>query len=71
VRKVLHRQLAATHLVSLLMVTACELHQVKGEVGGVEVEAKTEDGHSDGDFCPPGQGKKGSCWLLHPYKNPG
>ncbi len=37
----------------------CALHQVKGEVAGVELEAKTADAH--GDFCPPGQGKKGNC----------
>ena len=53
--------IAATILLSLLTVTACELHQVKGEVGGVEVEAKTKDGNGDGDFCPPGQAKKGNC----------
>ena len=53
--------IAARILLSLLTVTACELHQVKGEVGGVEVEAKTKDGNGDGDFCPPGQAKKGNC----------
>jgi hypothetical protein len=37
----------------------CELHQVKGEVAGVEVEATTADAHSN--FCPPGQAKKGNC----------
>ena len=39
--------------------SGCELHQVKGEVAGVEVEAKTADAH--GNFCPPGQAKKGNC----------
>lgn len=42
-----------------LALSGCELHQVKGEVGGVEVEAKTKD--ADGDFCPPGQEKKDNC----------
>jgi hypothetical protein len=46
-------------VVSIFSVSGCELHQVKGEVGGVEVEAKTKDGN--GDFCPPGQAKKGNC----------
>ena len=44
---------------TLLFVSGCELHQVKGEVAGVEVEAKVQDG--DRDFCPPGQAKKGNC----------
>jgi hypothetical protein len=37
----------------------CALHQVKGEVAGVEVEAKIAGTH--GNFCPPGQAKKGNC----------
>ena len=44
---------------SLTLAVGCELHQVKGEVAGVEVEANTKTG--DGDFCPPGQAKKGNC----------
>ena len=44
---------------SLILVNGCELHQVKGEVAGVEVEASTKGG--GGDFCPPGQAKKGNC----------
>ena len=44
---------------SIFSVSGCTLHQVKGEVGGVEIEAKTKD--SNGDFCPPGQAKKGNC----------
>jgi hypothetical protein len=36
--------------------------QVKGKIGGVEVEAKDGDSKSDaGKFCPPGQAKKGNC----------
>ncbi len=49
--------LALSALLSL--VTGCALHQVKGEVAGVKVEASTEEG--GGDFCPPGQAKKGNC----------
>ncbi len=41
------------------LATGCELHQVKGAVAGVEIEASTKDGA--GDFCPPGQAKKGNC----------
>lgn len=44
---------------SLVFMTGCELHQVKGEVAGVEVEASVKD--VGGDFCPPGQAKKGNC----------
>ena len=44
---------------TLLLVAGCELHQVKGEVAGVDVEASVKDG--SGDFCPPGQAKKGNC----------
>ncbi len=44
---------------SLAFVVGCELHQVKGEVAGVELEASTTS--NGGDFCPPGQAKKGNC----------
>jgi len=43
----------------MLFLSGCTLHQVKGEVAGVEVEAKTAD--AGGNFCPPGQAKKGNC----------
>ena len=48
-------------LISVLATTGCELHQVKGEVAGVEVEAKTAGNNNNGDFCPPGQAKKDRC----------
>ncbi|MBM6552049.1 hypothetical protein [Marinomonas ostreistagni] len=50
-----------------LTLTGCSVHRVAGEVAGVDVEA-SRDGHRDGkhhdgggDFCPPGQAKKGNC----------
>ena len=46
-------------VLSILCASGCELHQVKGEMAGVEVEVKTKN--SIGDFCPPGQAKKGNC----------
>jgi len=46
-------------MLAVVFVSGCELHQVKGEVAGVQVEAKTQGG--GGDFCPPGQAKKGNC----------
>ena len=41
----------------------CKLLQVKGEVGEVEIDAKTKEeaAKDDGSFCPPGQAKKGRC----------
>ncbi len=42
-----------------ILATGCELHQVKGEVAGVEVEASAKKGSTE--FCPPGQAKKGNC----------
>lgn len=53
--------LVVTTAVFSLLSAGCELHQVKGEVAGVEVEAKTADANNKGDFCPPGQAKKGRC----------
>ena len=43
-------------IATLIVGTGCELHQVKGEVAGVEVQASTKG--SSGDFCPPGQARK-------------
>lgn len=45
----------------MLLTSGCSLHEVKGEVAGVEVEAKTASASSSGEFCPPGQAKKGNC----------
>ena len=58
------RTLIALAMVSLsLSMSGCKLHQVKGEVGGVEVEAQTKENKTEnkGKFCPPGQAKKGNC----------
>ncbi|MGY4878337.1 hypothetical protein ACLUEY_10685 [Vreelandella aquamarina] len=47
---------------AFLLTSGCQLHQVRGEVGGVEVDAQTERGGGHhGGFCPPGQAKKGNC----------
>ena len=46
-------------LVLISTLAGCQLYQVKGEVAGVEVEAKTDEGA--GEHCPPGQAKKGRC----------
>lgn len=52
-------------MLTFLFLSGCELHQVKGEVGGVEVEAQTKESktvsENEGKFCPPGQAKKGNC----------
>ncbi len=57
--RMIHLLLAALFVVSL---SACSLTQVKGKIGGVEVEAKDADSKDESsDFCPPGQAKKGNC----------
>tara|TARA_R100000900_G_C3345773_1_gene165986 strand:- start:535 stop:780 length:246 start_codon:yes stop_codon:yes gene_type:complete len=56
---VMQKWLLAVCCVCLPVLGGCALHEVKGEVGGVEVEARTKSGN--GDFCPPGQEKKGNC----------
>lgn len=47
------------------IISGCSLTQVKGEVGGVEVEASTKEAkdqsNNEGKFCPPGQAKKNRC----------
>ena len=52
-------------LIFVFNITGCKLLQVKGEVGDVVVEAKMNEevdkDNSEGDFCPPGQAKKGRC----------
>ncbi len=50
-------------LIIVFNITGCQLLQVKGEVGDVVVEAKMKEDkdNSEGDFCPPGQAKKGRC----------
>lgn len=60
--------MSAKHLLALLIlgfcISACKTTvktddpNVKVKGGGVEVEI--EDSHK-GDFCPPGQAKKGNC----------
>jgi hypothetical protein len=46
-------------IITILFTSGCELHQIRGEIAGVEVEAETQDGNRG--FCPPGQAKKGNC----------
>lgn len=62
------RILTSLVMISLsLSMAGCKLLQVKGEVGGVEVEAQTTENKEEskeegkGKFCPPGQAKKGNC----------
>jgi hypothetical protein len=50
-------------VMGLISLSGCKLLQVRGEVGGVEVDAQTNENNKDNgeDFCPPGQAKKGNC----------
>ena len=52
---------SAASIAIMILMSGCELHQVKGEVAGVEVEAATRDHDHDRGFCPPGQRKKENC----------
>ena len=51
--------------VSLMSLAGCEINRVGGKIAGVDIEAKSDEGHKDkgssGKFCPPGQAKKGGC----------
>jgi len=51
--------------VSLVSLTGCEINRVGGKFAGIDIEAKSDEGHKDkgssGKFCPPGQAKKGGC----------
>jgi hypothetical protein len=49
----------------LFSISGCKLTGIKGEVKGVEIEAKEagsdKDKKESSVFCPPGQAKKGNC----------
>ncbi|HDM8232903.1 TPA: hypothetical protein P0E28_002313 [Vibrio campbellii] len=52
-------------LMILGTLAGCQLTNVEGEFDDVKVKVSTNDdnkhpGHG-GDFCPPGQAKKGNC----------
>jgi hypothetical protein len=49
-------------ILAVMSISACSVTQVKGKVAGIDVEAKDSNSKSNsGDFCPPGQAKKGNC----------
>lgn len=49
-------------ILAIVSLSACSVTQVKGKIGGVDVEAKDANAKSNsGNFCPPGQAKKGNC----------
>jgi hypothetical protein len=49
-------------ILAVVSLSACSVTQVKGKIGGVDVEAKDANSKSNsGNFCPPGQAKKGNC----------
>lgn len=51
-------------LVCVFGLSACEITQVKGQIGGAKVEVRKQggdSGHDEGRFCPPGHAKKGQC----------
>ncbi len=51
-------------LVLLTTLTGCQLTHVEGEIDNVRVKVSTNDDErhrGNGNFCPPGQAKKGNC----------
>ncbi|MEJ6476060.1 membrane lipoprotein lipid attachment site-containing protein [Pseudoalteromonas piscicida] len=49
-------------LVSVALLSGCQLTRVEGEVDDMEVKVGTKENNDDnGKFCPPGQKKKGKC----------
>ncbi|WP_413111672.1 hypothetical protein [Thaumasiovibrio sp. DFM-14] len=47
---------------ALFSLNGCQLTRVEGEVDDVKVKVSTKNSDgSYGDFCPPGQAKKGRC----------
>ncbi|ACY51647.1 hypothetical protein ND926_03785 [Vibrio diabolicus] len=50
-------------LILLTTLAGCQLTNVEGEVDDVKVRVSTNDDNhrGNGDFCPPGQAKKGNC----------
>ena len=51
-------------LVLLTTLAGCQLTNVEGEIDDVRVKVSTNDNdrhRGNGDFCPPGQAKKGNC----------
>lgn len=53
-------------LILLGTLAGCQLTSVEGEFDDVKVKVSTNDKDNDhpvhgGDFCPPGQAKKGNC----------
>ncbi|MCS0160843.1 hypothetical protein [Vibrio alginolyticus] len=47
----------------LMTLAGCPLTNVEGEVDDVKVRVSTndDDHRGNGNFCPPGQAKKGNC----------
>ncbi|MGR5068214.1 MULTISPECIES: hypothetical protein [Vibrio] len=54
---------AVLALFLLTTLAGCQLTHVEGEIDDVKVKVSTNDSkHSgNGNFCPPGQAKKGNC----------
>ncbi|MGD8171424.1 hypothetical protein ACQEXU_07205 [Vibrio sp. TRT 21S02] len=45
------------------LLAGCQINSLEGEYKDVEVKVSNKDSKSgsDGEFCPPGQAKKGRC----------
>ncbi|ELB2896243.1 MULTISPECIES: hypothetical protein [Vibrio] len=56
------RQVSLTFTLFMTL-AGCQLTNVEGEVDDVKVRVSTndDDHRGNGNFCPPGQAKKGNC----------
>jgi hypothetical protein len=43
------------------LLAGCQINSIEGEYKDVEVKLKNKETSSNGQFCPPGQAKKGRC----------
>ncbi|OOE92284.1 hypothetical protein BZG76_06955 [Salinivibrio sp. AR647] len=50
-------------LLTVALVSGCQLTRVEGELDNVEVKVNSKDSEtrSSGKFCPPGHAKQGKC----------
>lgn len=48
-------------VLAMVMLSACSYHPARIESEPAVIIGDGDHRHGDGDFCPPGQAKKGNC----------
>jgi len=48
-------------LLAMVLLSACSYHPARIESEPAVIIGDGDHRHGDGDFCPPGQAKKGNC----------